>query len=163
MGQQVDALYIRKQLEEVNHSSEIARREKKSEQRNTSKHLFKTDVVAGKAPDTSTLPQKGKYKNAYCILRNISVTNRTGLTEKCLAKSSVTKTTIEGPNIILIEPGCRIQTSNFIFKRNKNIISEDATPVLIQTEASELWKIITNNPEDEEVTELLDEMMQDTT
>ena len=91
----------------------------------------------------------------------ISVTNRTGLTEKCLGKSAVTKTTIQGPNIILIEPGCRIQTSNFIFKRNKNIISEDATPVLIQTEASELWKIITNNPEDEEVTELLDEMMQD--
>ena len=91
----------------------------------------------------------------------ISVTNRTGLTEKCLGKSAVTKTTIQGPNIILIEPGCRIQTSNFIFKRNKNIISEDATPVLIQTEASELWKIITNNPEDEEVTELLNEMMQD--
>ena len=91
----------------------------------------------------------------------ISVTNRTGLTEKCLGKSAVTKTTIEGPNIIIIEPGCRIQTSNFIFKRNKNLLSEDATPVLNPTEASELWKIITNNPEDEEVTELLDEMMQD--
>ena len=91
----------------------------------------------------------------------ISVTNRTGLTEKCLGKSAVIKTTIEGPNIILIEPGYRIQTSNFIFKRNKNIISEDATPVLIQTDASELWKIITNNPEDEEVTKLLEEMMQD--
>ena len=84
----------------------------------------------------------------------ISVTNRTGLTEKCLGKSAVTKMMIEGPNIILIEPGCTIQTSNFIFKRNKNIISEDATPVLIQTEASEPWKIITNNPEDEEVTKL---------
>ena len=71
MGQQADALYIRKQLEEVNHSSESARREKKSEQRNTSKHLFKTDVIAGKAPDTSTLPQKGKYKNAYCIFENV--------------------------------------------------------------------------------------------
>ena len=91
----------------------------------------------------------------------ISVTNRTSLTEKCLDKNAVVKTTIEGPNIILIEPGCRIQTSNFIFKRNKNIMSEDATPVLIQTEAAELWKIITKNPEDEEITKLLDEMMQD--
>ena len=71
VGQQADALYIRKQLEEVNHSSESARREKKSEQRNTSKHLFKTDVIAGKAPDTSTLPQKGKYINAYCIFENV--------------------------------------------------------------------------------------------
>ena len=40
-------------------------------------------------------------------------------------------------------------------------MSEDATPVLIQTEAAELWKIITKNPEDEEVTKLLDEMMQE--
>ena len=91
----------------------------------------------------------------------ISVANKTGLTEKCLGKSAVTKTTIEGPNIILIKPGCRIQTSNFIFKRNRNIISEDATPVLIQTQASELWKIIPKNPEYDEVTKLLDEMMQE--
>ena len=70
VGQQADALYIRKQLEEVNLSSESARRDKKSEQRNTHKHLFKTDV-AEKAPDTSTLPQKGKYKNAYCIFENV--------------------------------------------------------------------------------------------
>ena len=72
-GQQADALYIRKQLEEVNLSSENAmkhRREKKNEQRNTPKHLFKTDV-AEKAPETSTLPQKGKYKNAYCIFENV--------------------------------------------------------------------------------------------
>ena len=91
----------------------------------------------------------------------ISVTNRTGLTKKCLGKSAVIKTTIEGPNIIFIEPGCRIRTSTFIFKRNKNIISKNATPVLIQTEAAELWKIISKNPEEEEVTKLLDEMMQD--
>ena len=32
---------------------------------------------------------------------------------------------------------------------------------MIQTQASELWKIITENPEDEEVTKLLDEMMKD--
>ena len=67
----------------------------------------------------------------------------------------------KGPNTILIEPGCRIQTSNFIFKRNKNIISVDATPVLIKTQASELWKIIIENLEDEEVTKLLDEIMKE--
>ena len=69
--------------------------------------------------------------------------------------------TIEGPNIILIEPGCRIQTSNFIFERNKNIISEDTIPIFIQTQASELWKKIMETPEDEEVTMLLDEMMKE--
>ena len=48
MGQQADALYIRKQLEEVNFSSENAmkpRRERKIEQKNTPNHLFKTDVT----------------------------------------------------------------------------------------------------------------------
>ena len=73
VGQQADALYIRKQLEEVNLSSENAkkpRRERKSELRNTSKHLLKTDVTE-KVPDQSTLPLKGKYKNAYCIFEDV--------------------------------------------------------------------------------------------
>ena len=72
-GQQADTIYIQKQLEEVNLSSENAmkpRRERKSEQRNTPKHLFKTDI-AEKVPDKSTLPQKGKYKNAYCIFEDV--------------------------------------------------------------------------------------------
>ena len=71
--QKTDALYIRKQLDEVNLSSENAmkpRRERKSEQRNTPKHLFKTDV-AKKVPGKSTLPQKGKYKNPYCIFEDV--------------------------------------------------------------------------------------------
>ena len=62
VGQQADALYIRKQLEEVNLSSENAmkpRRERKSVQRDTPTHLFKTDVTE-KVPDTFTLPQKRK-------------------------------------------------------------------------------------------------------
>ena len=90
----------------------------------------------------------------------ISTANRTVLTEKCIGETAVTKVTVEGPNIIYIEPGCRIQTSNFIFKRNKNIISEETTPVMIQTQTSELWKIISENPEDEEVNNLLDDLMK---
>ena len=90
----------------------------------------------------------------------ISAANRTVLTEKCIGETAVTKVAVEGPNIIYIEPGCRIQTSNFIFKRNKNIISEETTPVMIQTQASELWKIISENPEDDEVNNLLDDLMK---
>ena len=72
MGQQADALYNRKHLEEVNLSENAMkpRRERKSEQRNPPKHLFKTDV-AEKVKDKSTLPQKGKYKNAYCIFEDV--------------------------------------------------------------------------------------------
>ena len=48
------------------------RRERKSELRNTSKHLSKTDVAdKEKAPDGSTRPIKGRYKNAYCIFEDV--------------------------------------------------------------------------------------------
>ena len=47
----------------------------------------------------------------------------------------------------------------FHFQTKWNIISEEIASVLIQTQASELWKIISENLEDEEVKDLLDEMM----
>ena len=69
VGQQADALYIRKQLEEVNLSSKNTRKprkDKRSEPRNNPRHLLKTDVVEKeKNPESSAPMVKGKYKSAY--------------------------------------------------------------------------------------------------
>ena len=90
----------------------------------------------------------------------VSFTNKTVLTQKCIGDATVTKLAAYGPNIINVAPGCRIQSTNYIFKRNKNIISEELKPVLIQTPSDELWTIITGNSENEQIKDVLDEMME---
>ena len=73
VGQQAAALYIRKQLEEVNFPSDHVRkprRRRKNQKKNTSKDLFKTDV-AKKTPRGSTRPMKGKFKNTYFIFEEV--------------------------------------------------------------------------------------------
>ena len=87
-------------------------------------------------------------------------TNKTVLTKKCIGDATVTKLVAHGPNIINVAPGCRIQSTNYIFKRNKNIVSEEMKPVLIQTPSDELWTILTENSEDEQIKDVLDEMMK---
>lgn len=67
--------------------------------------------------------------------------------------------TAHGPNIIHVGPGCRLPSCNFIDKRNKSILLEEMDPVLFHIQASELLKIISENPEDKEVKNLLEEMI----
>ena len=71
VGQQADAIYIREQTEEVQLSSENARKPRKDKRngpRDNPRHLLKTDVVEKEKSHDSSAPMvKGKYKNAYCI------------------------------------------------------------------------------------------------
>ena len=82
--------------------------------------------------------------------------NKTVLTQKCIGDAIVTKLVAYGLNIINVAPGCRIQSTNYIFKRNKNIVSEELKPVLIQTPSDELWAIITEISENEQIKDVLD-------
>ena len=57
--------------------------------------------------------------------------NKTILTEKCLDESASNKIEIEGANILPIKAGCRVQSSGYIFKRNKEIFSKNINPIII--------------------------------
>ena len=70
VGQQADAIYIRRQIEEV--SSDAPRKprdskNRKGELKKDTRNLLKTEVLN---PESSKNPTKGKYKNAYCIVED---------------------------------------------------------------------------------------------
>ena len=63
----------------------------------------------------------------YCKLINeklyASFRNKTAFTKTGIHEDTVAKLNVNGPNIIENDPGCRIYSTNFIFKRNRNIKS----------------------------------------
>ena len=87
--------------------------------------------------------------------------NKTILTEKCSDESASTKIEIEGANILQIKAGCRVQSSGYIFKRNKEIFSENINPIMIDSiRETNIWSLISENAENEEIKGLLHEMVK---
>jgi len=87
--------------------------------------------------------------------------NKTILTEKCLDELTSNKIEIEGANILTIEAGCRVQSSGYIFKRNKEIFTDEISPILIDSIGkTNIWDLISKNAENENIKNLLHTMVK---
>ena len=83
------------------------------------------------------------------------------MTEKCSDESASTKIEIEGANILQIKAGCRVQSAGYIFKRSKEIFSENIDPIMIDSiRETNIWSLISENAENEEIKGLLHEMVK---
>ena len=57
--------------------------------------------------------------------------NKTVLTTKCMKDTVPTNMYAQCPNILTIDPGCRVYSANFVFKRNKQMFTKDISAVFI--------------------------------
>ena len=86
--------------------------------------------------------------------------NKTVLTMKCHGENSPIKSYVQGANILKLEPGCRIHSTDFVFKRNRLIVEEEIPAVLINSPNIEIWEMLTEKSKNQEIKPFLKEMFE---
>ena len=86
--------------------------------------------------------------------------NNTALTTKCHGDTS-RKMYAQGANILTLDPGCRVHSTDFVFKRNRQLVEKEVAAVLVDSPSANIWDLLSKKAQDEEIKPFLDLMLQE--
>lgn len=67
----------------------------------------------------------------------------------------------QGENILTIDPGCRVHSTDFVFERKRQIVEKEIAAVLIDSPSAVIWNLLSKKAQDEEIKPYLDLMLQE--
>ena len=86
--------------------------------------------------------------------------NTTTLTSKCPGVGQK-KLYNKGSSVLSLDSGCSVTTTDYVFKRNSQIVEHEERSVLIDTPSNDAWEWISRTQEDAALKTFLESMVDD--